>query len=219
MFNAQQAISNPFGITVFGSAVKRTEPDFATIKASVWSVETKPSDTFAKARKTAHAVQNYLRRAEVADFGTSRMTLSREQQMQNGSWKFIGYKATISFSIRLDNLERVEEIADGLVSSGVNEIGQVSFGTTKIREVRQEARKLAVVAALEKAQNYCDAAGVALGQIVHIEDVDPRTLQAGEVPRGGGAAGAMADGDAAALDPSLLEVAAAVLVSYSFGGR
>ena len=42
MFGPQQAITNPFGITVFGSSVSRVAPDIASIRAAVSVLEPKP---------------------------------------------------------------------------------------------------------------------------------------------------------------------------------
>lgn len=112
----------------------------------------------------------------------------------------------------------MDELAEGLVSAGANEIERIGFETTKLKEVRAEARRMAMTAALEKAQNYCAAGGVQLGRILHIEDVNPLTLQAG-IARGAHGAGQSVpefDGDVRAFDPSLIEIGAAVFVSYEF---
>jgi hypothetical protein len=77
-------------------------------------------------------------------------------------------------------------------------------------------------AAFDKAQNYCAAGGAVLGRILHIEDVNPLTAQTEMMGRGGGYYGghysgnnvSEYDGDVRAFDPSLIEVAAAVYVSY-----
>jgi uncharacterized protein YggE len=83
-----------------------------------------------------------------------------------------------------------------------------------------QARRLAVEAAKEKAAVYAEAAGVVLGSVIHIEDVDPQRLQArsqfhvgglGQLPRD------PMEHDAAkeSLDPKAIEVAAAVLLAFS----
>jgi hypothetical protein len=53
-------IEQPFGISVFGSALLRVSPDFATIRAAVTRLEEKPSEAFTKARKGAQAVTSFL---------------------------------------------------------------------------------------------------------------------------------------------------------------
>jgi uncharacterized protein len=216
MFGAQQAITNPFGITVFGSSISRVPPDIASIRAAVSVLEQKPSDAFSTSKKSARAVQEFLRKKNVAEFGTSRVALTRTMKFVNGVQQFAGYQARISFSILVKELDHVDELAEGLVSAGANEIERVVFETTKLKELRSEARRMAMSAALDKAKNYCAAGGVELGQILHIEDVNPLSLKA-EIARGGHGAGKDVneyDGDAQAFDPSLIEVGAAVFVSY-----
>jgi uncharacterized protein YggE len=218
MFGPQQAVTNPFGITVFGSSITRVPPDIASIKAAVSIVEQKPADAFSISKKHARAVQELLRKQNVAEFGTSRVALTRTIKMVNGVQQFAGYQARITLSILLKELDRVDELAEGLVSAGANEIERIGFETTKLKEVRAEARRMAMTAALEKAQNYCAAGGVQLGRILHIEDVNPLTLQAG-MARGAHGAGTSVpefDGDVRAFDPSLIEIGAAVFVSYEF---
>jgi uncharacterized protein len=211
----QQAVPNPFGITVFGSAVIRVEPDLASIRASVSAVEQKPAEAFTKARRGGRSVQDYLRTLRDAEFGASRIALTRAFRFTNGSNQFVGYEAKISFRIRLSDLDQVDKITEALVEAGANEIESVSFETSRLREVRAEARRSAIRAALDKAKNYCEAADVTLGAVRHIEDVNPMTLRMHEhMPRGGGG-GALAetDSDDGALDPSLIEVGAAVYVA------
>jgi hypothetical protein len=51
MFGPQQAVTNPFGITVFGSSIRRVPPDIASIKAAVSVLEQKPADAFSVSKK------------------------------------------------------------------------------------------------------------------------------------------------------------------------
>jgi uncharacterized protein len=217
MFGPQQAVTNPFGITVFGSSVSRVPPDIASIRAAVSVLEQKPADAFSASKKSARAVQEFLRKQNVAEFGASRVALTRTMKIVSGVQQFAGYQARITFSVLLKELDRVDELAEGLVSAGANEIERIVFETTKLKEIRAEARRMAMSAALDKAQNYCAAGGVELGRILHIEDVNPLSLQA-EMARGAhiGVNVNEYDGDAGAFDPSLIEVAAAVFVCYEF---
>jgi uncharacterized protein len=216
MSGSQQAVTNPFGITVFGSWVSRVEPDIASIRAAVSVLEQKPADAFSASKRSARAVQEFLRKQKVAEFGASRVALTRTMKFVSGVQQFAGYQARITFSILLKELDRTDELAEGLVSAGANEIERVVFETTKLKEIRAEARRMAMSAAREKAENYCAAGGVELGQILHIEDINPLTLQAG-MARGAHGAGINFndyDDDVRAFDPSLIEVGAAVLVCY-----
>jgi uncharacterized protein len=208
-----QSIRTPFGITVFGSAISRVAPDLASLKVSVTRVELKPSDAFTKARQGSQAVQDALRKARITEYGASRVTLAQQHRYIGGETKFVGYQAKVSFHVMLTELDRVEELLTALVAAGANEVDGVSFETTRLKELRAEARRRAVAAALDKATNYCVAAGVSVGGVLHIEDVSPTVLQGSEghvhrepqIDDGG---------DTIAFDPSAISVGATVLIAY-----
>jgi uncharacterized protein YggE len=164
-------------------------------------------------------VQNYLSRLKFAEFGVSRAALNRQVQFVQGLPQFVGYQTRISFRVSFKELDRVDEVAEGLVSAGMNEIERISFETSKLKDERARARRMAIAAAIEKAQNYCLAASVTLGRIIHIEDANPMTVQA-EMARGHHAPSAdFDDGDSGPLDPSLIEIAGAVFVTFELGGE
>jgi uncharacterized protein YggE len=214
MLESGQAIMNAIGVTVFGSATNRVQPDLVSIRGSVSCVEQKPADAFSKARQTAASVQSYLSRLKIAEFGVSRAALNRQVQYVQGGQKFAGYQAWISFRISSKELDRADEIAEGLVNAGMNEIESFSFETSKLKEERAKARRMAVDAAIEKAQIYCSAAGVALGRVIRIEDTNPMRVQ-NEMGRGHHALPTDDDdGDGGPLDPSLIEISGAVFVTF-----
>jgi uncharacterized protein YggE len=135
-------------------------------------------------------------------------------QYVQGVQKFAGYQARISFRISSKELDRADEVAEGLVNAGMNEIESFSFETSKLKDERAKARRMAVSAAIEKAQIYCSAAGVALGRAIHIEDTNPMRVQ-NEMGRGLHAPPTdYDDGDGGPLDPSLIEISGAVFVTF-----
>jgi uncharacterized protein YggE len=214
VFGPQQAITNPFGVTVFGSAINRVHPDLVSIRGSVSCLEQAPSHAFSKAKKAARTVQDYLQRLKIAEFGVSRAALTRQTKFVQNAQQFAGYQAKISFQISFKELDRADEVADGLVAAGMNEIERMSFETSQLKEERAEARRMAVGAAIEKARNYCSAAAVGLGRVLHIEDVNPMTVQ-GQQARGLHALPTIQeDSDGPSLDPSLIEIGGAVFVTF-----
>jgi uncharacterized protein YggE len=209
---SQQAIQNPFGVTVFGSALNRVSPDIASILCAVSRLEQTANKAFEKARQGSKSVQEYLHKAQVREFGASRITLAQQNRFLNGESKFAGYLAKVSFRVVLADLERVDEVVGALVEAGANEITNVTFETSLLKEVRAEARRMAIYAAHEKAQVYCSAAEVSLGKVLHIEDANPQQLQLiGEATRG--PASGQEEGSGA-FDPSKIAVAANVFVAY-----
>jgi uncharacterized protein YggE len=209
-----QAIQHPFGVTAFGSSIVRIEPDAAAVKFAVSRLEKHPKEAFRAVREGAQAVRAYLQRAQLPEVSSSRVTLSQTWRYVNGVQTFMGYTARAAFHLLLYDLDQIEVVLTGIVDSGANELSDVELYTTRLKELRAEARRRAVEAAREKAINYCQAAQVGLGVVVHIEDVNPEVLDAryeGHVRR------QMETDDTGVLqafDPGSIVVGAAVLVSF-----
>jgi uncharacterized protein YggE len=206
-------------VKVFGSAVIRVAPDLATILVNVSRLEQKPEAAFTAARKGAQAVAAYMHGSGMQDFGSSRITLSQEFRYTNGEQRFMGYVARIGFSVVLRNMDQVEETVTGLIGAGANELTSVTFQTTRLREVRAEARRRAIAAAREKAELYCAAAGAAAGAVLAIEDGNPEMITGrneGHVHREPVIDDA---GETKAMDPAAIAVGAAVHVLYALDLR
>lgn len=208
------------GVKVFGSAVVRVAPDTASIVVAVSRTEQKPDAAFAKAREGARGVTAYLHQAGVKDFGSSRVTLSQEFRYANGENKFVGYQAKIEFNVVLREMDRVDAVLSGLIAAGANTLTSVTFQTTRLKELRADARRRAVATAREKAELYCGAAGVAVGGVLAIEDVNPETLTGRSEGHTYREAAPVDDGgEPGAIDPGAIAVGAAVSIVYQIGGR
>ena len=207
-----QSIKNPIGVNVFGSALLRVEPDVALINLSVAVTEKKPDVAFEETRAKAREVREFFAKAMVKDVQSSRITLSQEWEYDDGRRKWRVYVAKVSFNVILEDLDRIEEIVCGAVNAGATEIGKVDFQTRKIKEFRVKARQQAVLAAKQKAEMYAQAAGVSLGRILHIEDVNPDQLRGyeGHVLR---EFEAEDEGPVTAFDPGAIAVGAAVILA------
>src|SRR5687767_2265219 len=219
MIGSEKARRSRRGVRVFGSAVIRVAPDIATILVGVSRLAQKPETAFAEARKAAQAVAAYLQRRGTQDFGSSRVTLSQEFRYTSGEQRFVGYAAKIGFSVVLRNMDQVEETVTGLIGAGANELTSVTFQTSRLREVRADARRRAIAAAREKAELYCTAAGVVAGAVLAIEDAKPEFVTGrneGHVHR----EPVVEDtGEVKAMDPAAIAVGAAVHVLHALDAR
>ena len=214
MPSVAQSIRTPFGISVFGSSTVRIAPDLATIKFSVLRIQGNPKEAFQAARETTHQVQEFLMNAGIKDAGSSRISLQSKFEFKSGENKFVGYQDSVEFRVLLYNLDRTEEILTGVIEAGVNNLGAVEFQTSRLKALRLEARQKAVAAAREKAEAYCKAAGVELGEVVHIEDVNPDQLRGNE----GHTRFEVEledDGKTQAFDPGSIVVGGAVMMGFT----
>ena len=222
---SDQAIRQPFGVTTFGSTVIRVDPDIASIQFAVSRMESHPKDSFKSVREASKNVADYLQRANFKkETSSSRISLSQTWEFIGGTRKFIGYTARATFHTLLYDLDQLENLLVGIVDSGANEISEVNFQTRRLKELRSEARRKAVEAAIEKAENYCLAAHVKLGGVIHIEDVNPDTLgrryeghmiSQNEV----NLLGPHEAEDLQAFNPGGISIAAAVLMSFNIANE
>ena len=213
--NNTQAIQNPLGVTVFGSAVLRVEPDIASLNFTVSRLEQHPKDAFAATREAVQHVSNYLVGIGIEDVGSSRIRLSQSFRHISGERKFVGYEAEVGFHVLLTDLAQMEEILVGVVDTGVNIINAVDFRTTRLKEFRRDARRRATLAAREKAEMYCDAIGVNLGEVLHIEDVNPDQLRGYEQHQSRISPSVQEEETLQAFDPSSIVVRGAVRVTFA----
>ena len=208
-----QTITRPYGISVFGSALTSADPDKVTFSFAASSLKKHPKEAFAEAKNTAAKLRGFLQKAGIAEFGTSQLSLNETRQFSNGEHRFVGYTAKITFRVVLRDLDRFELLVTGLVDAGATEIAGVEFQTANLLELRAEARRRAVLAARSKAENYCRGAQVELGDVLHIEDVNPDTLR-GRESHGYTAQPQIDDEEANVFNPGAIIVGAAVQISF-----
>ncbi len=202
-------------VKVFGSAVARVSPDTASIIVAVSRTEQKPEMAFTRAREGAQAVNAFLRKSAIQEFGSSRVSLSREFRYTSGENRFIGYKAKIEFNVVLREMDTLEVLLSGLIGAGADELTSVTFQTTRLKELRAESRRRAIAAAREKAELYCLAAGVAIGGVLAIEDVNPESVSGRSEGHTYREPTPVDDSsEPGAIDPGAITVTAAVNVVY-----
>jgi uncharacterized protein YggE len=205
-------------IKIFGSAVLRVEPDIASLQFAVARQAKQPKDAFQATHQAVKEVRAYLSQAGAADVAASRINLSRTFEYVNQRQQPTGYSAHVAFNVVLSDLDRLEEVLVGVVDAGANEIGSVDFRTTRLKEYRVEARRRAVAAAREKAEIYCRAAGVSLGAVLSLEDVNPSVLRGSGESHTSSEVSADDAGPARALAPGSIVVGAAVSAVFGFSG-
>lgn len=212
-----QSIQHPSGISVFGSYVLRVEPDVALVTFAVANTQPEPPAAFAATRKAVTDIRAYLREADVAqaDVQTSLVNLSAEYHGYGKERVFLGYEARVSLSVRLTDLRRFEDILAGVVQAGANQIQGTEFQTMRLAELRAQARRGAFAAARRKAELYAEEAGVRVGDVLHVEDVNPDSVRS-RASHGADASTLESEGDA--LQPSTpgsIQVQAAVQVMFA----
>ena len=160
----------PYGLSAYGHAMVKTSPDSALIHASTTRSEQEPSDSFSKAKRAARTVAEFLRKSGVKDFGMSRIRLYQQSHWGDKPRPPV-YEANVDFRITINALDRFEKIVLGVIEADANGGVYTEFRTSRLKEFRMQARRLAIDAAKEKATVYAEAAGVLLGRIINIQEI------------------------------------------------
>jgi uncharacterized protein YggE len=207
----------PAGVKVFGSAVLRVEPDVVSLHFGVGGHAAQPREAFHATQQAAQRVRAYLSKAGIKDVAGSHINLSQRYEYVNQRNVPAGFQARITFNVLLKDLKRLEEVLVGVVDAGVDQIASVEFQASRLKEWRAEARRRAVAAAREKAENYCRAAGITLGPVLSLDDVNPNVLRGSGEGQTSSEVSDDETGEIQALTPGSIVVGAAVSITFAVG--
>ena len=157
-------------ITVSADGKVTSAPDIATINLSVVSdgktVKSVTQDANEKMAKIVAAVK--AQGVESKDVVTSSYDLGPQYDYTdyNNPPKFLGYRLTQTLTVKIRDLNKVDDVLDQSVTSGANQVGQLVFDIDDASIIKKDARKEAFQKAKDKAQEMADDAGVKLGRVV-----------------------------------------------------
>ncbi|MGW6742679.1 SIMPL domain-containing protein [Streptomyces sp. NPDC055025] len=215
--NGTQSIDAPWGVSVFGAASVDAVPDVARLRVAIKQMRQKPGEAFEVTRTAVNRIRDAVRGHGIPDAAVSTSRLNLESSWTYGNERtFRGYECTASFVVELRELDILETVLVDIVEAGANQVDGVEFDVSTKKELRAQARTAAVAAAREKAVLYTEAAGVRLGPVIHIKDVDSEQMWNSHHGHGHGRGGG-GDGEGD-LAPGKVSVSAGVLVGFSIIG-
>lgn len=157
-------------ITVMGNAEVKAPPNQAQITLGVRSFQ----KDLAEAKKENDAKISKLLgvfselKIDPSNYCTTDINVSSEYaENEVGNQqkdKFLGYTVTNHLSVTLDDLSLLSPLILKSIQAGANEIEDLSFGTTKLLDSRNEARRLAMRAARDKAVLLAGEIGQNIGK-------------------------------------------------------
>lgn len=159
-------------INVVGEAVVKVTPDKVDI---VLGIETWDED-IQKAKKQNNEI---LRKSidsikktgiKEKDVKTDHLSIEPRYKSDYRKEDFIGYFVRNSISVSITDIEMVEKLLTEVLSAGVTHIHGISFSTSEFKKHREEARRLALLAAREKALKMSAALGKTIGDPIQITE-------------------------------------------------
>lgn len=156
-------------ISVAGEGKVKVIPDQALISISLESKGSKANEVKKENDIKMDAILKFIKRSNIAkeDFQTQRVSLNPNYDYDK---KKHSYVATQSVQILLKDLNKYDDLMEGLVDEGVNRIDNVEFKSSKILELQSEARKLAIKEAKAKAEDFVSVLNQKVGKAILISD-------------------------------------------------
>lgn len=168
-------------IDVMGEGIVKVTPDEVTIKVQVEHKGQNPKELKQKNDFIINDVLAFIKSMNIADkqVQTEFVRLNKNYDYQT---KTYNYLANQSVSIYLKDLKIYESLMNGLMERGINRIDGISFSTSKINELKSQARIKAMQNAKMKAEEYTKVLNQSIGKAVLITEFN-NTNYPGQVNR------------------------------------
>lgn len=165
--------NNQWQVSVTGEAKINYTPDTAKINLGVqvdkyYSAEAALNKLNESVAKVVAAVKE----AGVADadIQTQNYSLSAQYDYLNSVSRVGGYNANQQIIVTVRNIaeqkDAVSKVIAAATKAGINQVNSIGFDSSKIEDLKQQARLQAIADAKTKAQAIAKAAGVKLGKVV-----------------------------------------------------
>lgn len=147
-------------IQVSGTAVVNVKPDRALIQLGVQSNGKSAKEAQAKNSDTIRQVVRALNKLgiESKDIATDWYTIEPLYEDYD-SLHIKGYRIHNIIQITMRNVEKTNDAIVASFQAGANQVENVEFYTSELRKYRDQAREMAMTAAMEKAKSLATAAG------------------------------------------------------------
>lgn len=157
--------------TVEADAIVKTAPDRVVFNVGVISRSVDLMDAKKKNFDAIKKAIEYCKKAGIPEKNIKTDYINIRPEWKNYDKLESTYVVEQDLSIILDEVSKYEEVITELLKAGMNKVGYINFQTTKLKEYKNESRKLAIQAAKERAEFLAREAGIKLGRIVNISDV------------------------------------------------
>lgn len=159
-------------ITVIGNAELLVVPDEVVLTLGI---ESMGSNVETTKRQNDSAMQSFLGLVDERDIpkeriATEHLNIRILRESRRGLEGGLTYLVRRQVVVTLDDISLFEDFLTSALGAGVNEVHSVAFRASEHREYRDEARKLALEAAREKAQAMAATLGQTIGLPLRIEE-------------------------------------------------
>jgi uncharacterized protein YggE len=156
-------------ISVNGEGRIKVVPDRVEINLGVKNFGKDAAEVKKLNDETVDKVLKYIKKFGIpaSDFKTTQVSLNKTYDYDK---KKQTYQAIQTIAIVLKDLTKYDQLMMGLMDNGVNSIDNVEFKSSKMEQHKSEARKLAILDAKKKAEDYVSVLNQKVGKAILITD-------------------------------------------------
>ena len=162
-------------ISVTGHAEVMAVPDMARISLGVTQEAATAQEAMAAMSTDMRAVLAAIEAAGIAprdvQTGALRLEPVQSYDRDTGVATVTGYRAVTDVSVAVRVLEDLGPVLDAVVGEGATQVFGLQFDVADRETMLDEARRAAVADARAKAELYAGAAGVTLGSLIELSEM------------------------------------------------
>ncbi|MCW1930358.1 MAG: SIMPL domain-containing protein [Candidatus Kerfeldbacteria bacterium] len=166
-------------VTLSGTGTVEATPSEASIIISVVTEGEQQASVQSEGNATMTAVQTAVKELgiEDADIQTNGYSLNPQYDYTSSERTATGYELSQSIEVTIRDVDTVSDVIDAATAAGANSVSTPQFSIEDEEVLKDEARAKAAEAVAAQYASYENTLGVALGDIVSIQE-----LSGGETP-------------------------------------
>lgn len=221
---------SPRIICVSGNAAVKLKPDQIRITLGITTFHKEARQAKDENDSKTLRVLAALKKRNLpgTDYQTESFQLApvyEDHRYQDRLDKVVGYSASNYVVVTLRKVDELKELITESIEAGANCVSGIQFETTKLRELRDQARKMAIRAAKEKAELIAAEIGQKIGKARVIQEagdgdssyaIQNQVMQSGGLFGGGQGGGRFVDDDSTGdtFAAGEVEIRASVAVTF-----
>lgn len=158
-------------VSTTGTATIEAVPDMATITVDVSVTDKEAVQAKAQVDKRIAQYFSFLDEQGIArkDIKAANVRTQPEYDYTDGKANLKGYKAVREIIITLRNLDKLNDLLDGALKAGLNEIRTVELGVSDPQTYQQQVRQKAIENAIAQADALAKGFHSTLGPVYSID--------------------------------------------------
>ena len=159
-------------ITVNGTGEIRVSADTAVISLGVEARDKNVLKAQQKVNEAIAAIRTVLTEQGIKEenINTEFINIYAIYDYQNGQDQLAAYNASSTLAIKVTEMEKVGVLIDAAFAAGANTLNGISFSASDTEEAKNEALKMAVADASNKARILAEASGLEIAGIETISE-------------------------------------------------